>query len=618
MLFILFFIIILSIFLYNLFIKVEDTFNNDFDKILDNKCRLMSGDRMNNYLGPWDGNRFNTICSKYMCGTETCSVLERDTSLSQAYDTNYKWNTQTMPKIMNEDPSSQSFTCSTNHGTLHNLHNTVIDCQQQRFNDYNHNMIDVCYEYNNIIKEWERKRYIKVLDQNGVYSWRQIGNMNVTKTEEDIMTCRKQAVNCSLSNYYCCEQPGYPDQCLTRQPNVNDQQIEYIIDPSDNSGESCVTYDVCGAQTCYASNDFVKNCWSFNTYTREWENNIHTRQFRNNVCDFFDRLGNRYDETRCASFEGGLPSPPYTDEKCAIDNSPITCQFMTDTEDLFSKTYESRLNFWGDSCVYEAVSGDQILNSDISGNSDLRNNALFQEIYPQFLSDNALCPVLTPENCQNPEHFLKMYYDDSNTSPQCIECPPNTYRNDTLLAYDESTACSNNAICTPIGQCRDDDSSCIKCIKRLDDDPHGNKFEIIYTQTIPNRDQCVVNDDSICEKNLEGDYVQCDPDNIVYFSEGGKRFCDNCVDGYKLYVDTEGNVECRKTYQCSQQRTKCLDEDGIEFSYHIYKNESDEFTPCVWTDEITDNKIERCLTECPHNTYRMTEGNEDYCSQVLN
>lgn len=610
------FIILLSI-LYNLFYKIEEKFNDDFDKVLDNKCRLLSGNRMNNYLGPWDGNRFTTICSKYMCGTETCSVLERDTSLSQAYGTNYKWNIETMPKIMNEDTTNQTFTCSTNHGTTHNIHDTVIDCQQQKFNDYNHNMIDVCFEYNNNIKEWERKRYIKVLDQNGVYSWRQIGNMNVTKPEEDIMSCRKQPVDCSLSNYYCCEQPGYPDQCLTRRPNVNDQQIVYRIDPSDSTGERCITNDVCGAQTCYASSDFVKNCWSFNTYAREWENNIHTRQFRNNVCDFFDRLGNRYDETRCAYFDG-LPNPPYTDEKCAIENSPITCQFMTDTEDLFSKTYESRLNYRGDGCVYEALSGDEILNSDVSGNSDLRNNSSFQQGYPHFLSDNDLCPVLTPENCQNPEHFLKMY-NDPRTSPRCMECPPDTYRNDAVLAYHESTACSSNATCTPIGQCTDDNPTCVKCMKRLDDDPHGNKFEIIYTQTIPDKDQCVVEDDRVCEKNEQGDYVQCDPNHIVYFSEEGKGFCDNCVDGYKLDVDAEGNVECRRTYTCSRQRTKCLDKDGIEFSYHIYKNEDDdEFNPCVWTDEMTNNKLERCLTECPPNHYRVDEGNEDYCSQVQN
>lgn len=600
-----------------IFMHVEERFIQNFDKVLDNKCRLMTGNQLNNYIGPWDGNKYNTTCSSYRCNMETCSFLERDTSLSKGYGSHYTWNVRNVPMIIQET-SDGRINCLTNHGKENVDDATTINCMEIKQNAPDHNQIDFCFEYNKNDKIWEKKRYIKVLDNNGNYHWRQLGNMNLTKPEEEIKSCRKQAVDCSASNYYCCQMPGYPNPCYMRQPNVNDQRIEYIIDPSDDTGQRCITYDVCGAQTCYSSSDFVKNCWHFNTFDRKWENRMFTRRFVNGVCDFFDINGNRYTEDMitmgvCEDLQG-MERPEFSDEKCAIDNSPITCNFMTDDEDVYSKTYQSKLDFDGKRCVYEALSGDDLLSSESTSPS---SRDQVSSSYPQFLSRDALCPVLSPNNCKNKDHFLKMYYDESS-SPKCMECPPDTYRNNKLYVYSESTACTPNATCTPVSDCTKTDPTCVQCLKRLDDDPHGNKFEIVYTQTIPNKSECVVDDDSFCEKKPNGEYVRCNPDKIVNFIEGGKQFCDNCADGYKLHVDGIGNVECKKTYNCTGGRKKCLNEDEITFTYHNHENETDEFSRCKWVDELTGNNMDVCLNSCPVNTYRIIDGGNDYCSQVLN
>lgn len=626
-----FFILTFFIIIYiiSLFIKLEEEFTNNFDKILDNKCKLLTSNRLNNYLGPWDNSSGD--CGEYGCPTESCSFLERDTSVNQQYGTNnYKWTTETLPQTMSEDAGN--IVCGSRHNTIHPTHNTTIDCQNIRTNDPNHGETDVCYQFETPLgeastspKQWNRKTYKKLMDENGNYSWRTKNTLgNETKTDQELIECRKEPYDCSQSNYYCCMLHGVEDSCYARPINVDDQLIEYVIDQSDTEGLSCRSIDECGVQTCFEDTEFKRDCWMFNRWDRSWTNNIFRKKLVNGECGHFDSDDNQFQPRFYTDGICQSNTPEFTNEKCAIENTPITCEFMDINEQMYSKTYHSKLHYNQSECIYETETENDILRQGWYRNiDDIDDNNLRLLGYPGYLIDE-LCPILTPQSCRDREHFLKLYDETESASPECLPCPEGSFRNTSDLVWTASTACTPNVVCPTVTECKTQSSTtdtalCRKCLRRLSDD-HGDKFEEVYLELEPNKDQCDVVDDSFCEKMDNGDYVGCDPDRIKVF--GDKVFCDNCNHDYKLDV-VDGTVKCREIIRCGDLIEKnCLDNNKLYFDNYIYNNQTDEFSPCVWSQvgnpEYT---IPNCVTECEEGKFLSrinADGSDDlHCSSVV-
>jgi hypothetical protein len=628
---IVFFILIFFIIIYiiSLFIKYEEKFTNNFDKILDNKCKLLTSNRLNNYLGPWDNSSGD--CGEYGCPTESCSFLERDTSVNQQYGTdNYKWTTETSEQTMNEDAGN--IVCGSRHNTIHPIHNSTIDCQNVQTNAPDHGQTDVCYQFETPLgeadttpKRWNRKSYKKLMNEHGHYSWKTKDTLgNETKSDQEMIECRKEPFDCSQSNYYCCMLHGVQDSCYARPINVNDQQIEFVIDQSDNEGLTCRTTDVCGVQTCFEDPEFKRDCWMFNRHDRSWTNNIFDKKILNGVCGHFDADGNRFQDRFYSDGTCQSDTPEFTNEKCAMENTPITCEFLNVNEQMYSKTYHSKLHHNKIECVYETETGDDIL---IQGWYKSREDASVEQLqslgYPGYLTDE-LCPTLTPLSCRNNEHFLKIYDETDTASPECLPCPEGSFRNTSNLVWSAATACTPNVVCPTITECEShtsivNKSSCTKCLRRLSDN-HGNKFEIVHLELESNKDQCVVIDDRECEKEDNGEYKVCDPELVKSF--GDNLFCDNCMDGYKL-DDSNGTVQCRKTIDCGDPIQKnCLDDDKLYFDTYTYNNQDDEFSSCVWSQVDNPGYVTpNCVTECDEGKYKSrlnNDGSDDlHCSSVL-
>jgi len=618
----LFLIIFIIIYIISLFIKYEEEFTNNFDKILDNKCKVVTDDKLNNYIGPWD-NGARGYCGEYTCPTETCYFLEKDTSISPQYgNENYKWSSETTEQTMTTEANGDIL-CSSKHGTSHPVHGTTYDCENNHTNDINHGRKDVCYEYSQIDNEWMKHTYINLLGPDGVYHWRLIGDLNTKTDITYISSCYKQPpVNCSLSNVYCCQISGHPEPCLFRQPNINDKQMIFKIDPTDPTGTSCREFepDMCGVDSCFSST-YSRSCWQFNRETREWTNRLFTRKMVNGVCGLYDQDNtliseDLYTSGFCKDFTNEPGNrPPYTKEKCARENEPINCQFLNENEDLYTKTYFSTLNYKGDDCIYETETGaDVLLDGFYRDYEDLYE-------YPVELGDDALCPVLTPANCKDNEHFLRVYGESQNASPECLACPNGTYRNDNNLVWHPINACTPNASCPTVADCKTNstnNNNCFECMKPLDE--LNNKFEMIYLETRANKSNCEIINDSNCARNLDHSYKTClNFPPVTFGNMNSTKFCDNCPIGYRL-TETPDGVECEKLIDCSQQENSCLDQDD-NFKDFIYDNETDDFSPCIWKEKNNEgNTKTECITECDETNgfYKTNDGDGLYCSAVIN
>ena len=619
--FIFFFLIVfIIIYIISLFIKYEEDFTNNFDKILDNKCKTISSDRFNNYIGPWD-NGAHGYCGEYRCPTETCYFLEKDASISPQYgNNNYKWSSETTEQIMTTDTNGDIH-CSSKHGTSHPVHGTTYDCENTHINDINHGRKDVCYEYSRNDNRWLKYTYINLLQPDGQYYWRQIGDLTITSNVDYISGCYKEPpVNCSLCNVYCCQIPGHPEPCLFRQPTTNDKEMLYEIDPTNPTTCRELGPDMCEVNGCFTHPEYKKNCWQFNRADREWTNRVFTRKFHNGKCDFYDNENTLFSEDLyingfCKNFEA---TDIMTKEKCAKENSPITCKFMNDNEDVYSKTYFSTLNFRGDECIYETETGGDVLLDGF-----YRHNGELYE-YPAQLGSNALCPVLTPGNCKNKEHYLRVYDESRNASPECLPCPEGTYRNNEILAWHPIDACTSNATCPTITDCKNnpDDKNCVQCLKPLDE--LDNKFEIIFLETRANKSNCEIINDSNCARNLDDNsYKTCLNPPVTFGNTlNSTKFCDNCPKSpVEFRLDnTPDGVECKRVIDCPYQENLCLNHDDY-FSLFRYENETDVFSPCVWKEKVNEANIKtECITECDETNgfFKTDDGDGLYCSAVIN
>ena len=594
-------------------LKNQEHYLNNFDDIMDLKCRAISNNQTTNYLGPWDQN--NGFCSKYSCPKETCSFLEPDKTLSNKYNNiAFKWSTDISNQNIIIDQNNDR-TCLSKNGSMHPIFNTTYDCVNIKQNDMKHNNEQVCYAYDNNEKKWLRTKYKKILKSSGVYTWLDISNSvprETNMTDDDIYNCRKEPFSCSSSNYYCCKLPGSPNPCHSRPINIDDQLIEYVIDESDDTGLSCKTYDECGVISCINDGlNHIKDCWQFDAKTRKWENNIFVKKFHNNQCGYYDNNNFKFNYDLYYNGICTEMKPEYTSHSdCALENSPIDCGFLNENEAYYVKTYHSKLDYAGSNCIYQTETDNDILADgfykDIDGDYP----------YPEHLPRNDLCPQLTPKSCINNDHFLKIYPEHQNVSPHCESCPEGTYRNENMLnAWHEMYACTPNVICPDINSCTPE--ICPTCLIQDEDNP--DNVEIVYLEQIPNKDECVVNDDSHCKKNSDGENDHCEFQKDVRI--GNKIFCDRCPDGYALDVNND-DISCKKIYNCHPLKTQkftCLTKDKTQFETFFYDNKisGDQFTPCVWKQDGNEtNQMNECRPNCEDGKYKLEYRGKYYCDVV--
>jgi len=624
-------IIFLSlVYIYSIYNKYKEKFVSDFDKVLDFKCTSID-ETTNNYLGPWDGNN-NGLCGTYTCPSETCSYLDVDNSVNTFGTPFYKWRTENIEQKTVTD-ADLNVSCVSSHGTQHPMKAGItLNCLEPRVNDENHNARENCYEYDYDDNEWKKKKYIKLLGSDGNYVWRQIGSLNVTKREDEVLNCKKEPVDCSQSNQYCCEFPGAPDPCTKfqsgehRRPiNIDDQEIVYFIDKNvDDTGNTCATIDTCGIDCINDDNvDRNKNCWKYDASTREWQNDVFSRTFKDGVCKYLNN-----DETlfHNSYYETGVcqeARPEFTINSCKKDLKPITCGFLDESNNYFTRTYEPNLNKSGDRCVYETASKDDVLEwgSYLRKGSE---NGYYPENLPEY---NPLCPLLSPSSCSEPEHYLEV---NESGAPTCKPCPAGFY-------FEENKAVDNDDYytalkwCKPIVRC--DTTSeckikgdCTTCLKRITSD--GTIFENIYLDMIPNKDVCEPDPKykDICEFNEDGSYLECGSLIITNNNEVNNiAFCDLCPEGKKVHFSDDGSVTCKRVYDCSQNanfQLTCLDtntvssgEGGI-FKRFRRENLDDEFTPCVWKEVMGTNIINECRTTCGKGFYRISRGSPNGVGDV--
>ncbi|QOI90263.1 hypothetical protein QKU58_gp068 [Pyramimonas orientalis virus] len=609
------------------FFKKNEKFNNDFDKILDFKCRSVDSS-LNNYLGPWDDA--NGRCSKYACPTEMCSSIARDTSLSTKYGNSYTWVTEILSKTMANDDQG-NVTCTTNHNKQHPNNNTLMNCEETRMNAPDHNATQSCYDFDGT--EWKETKYIKILNDTGIYSWKNVASVmdaSTTKTDAEMESCKKEPpVDCSLQNYYCCKLPQYPDACYNRLPNINDQYVEYIPNPNatqdGEAGMTCITMDDCDIDECRAGtaqdeygdtiNDKRKDCWQYDSFTKEWKNNVFRRTYHNGECTY---INEDYVVLQDDFYTGNICSsnaPLYTNESCARDNINITCGFLDDNEMYYTKEYKPRLDYSGDKCVYTTEDWDDVLLQ--SSGTDAQPVIRLTN-YPSVLPDNDQCPELSPMNCKNPDVDFLKFVNEDNTM-RCSPCPEGSFRNDNMATFFESEACTPIATCPKLNECTA--ATCQTCLKRIDSQDtqeKPDKYEIVYIEQEPDRDTCVVKDDSFCEKDNDGSYPVCPAQKVLRINDD-TRLCDNCPSDHALKIDGDGSTSCERVYDCTNiGNTLCLIEDTNNFDMHVYDNETDKFSQCVWKPlDDTGDAIRNCETQCPQYHYRVTHGNRESCTQAL-
>jgi hypothetical protein len=610
--FYLFLIFIIFIIIISIFVKTNEKFNNDFDKILDYKCRILNPS-LNNYLGPWDNS--TGMCSQYTCPRETCGFIRKDDRIiSPRYgaDKGYTWDAETFEQTMTND-ANNNVVCSTRHNTKHPVFNTTMNCEQVTHNDPNHNRVEDCHTFDKPDKVWKKNTYIKLLNQDGVYAWYDKHNTNIRKSEQEVLSCRKEAQDCSSHNQYCCEMPFHPDPCLNRHKTNKDKWIEYKteeIEGQDGTEYVCEPVDTCGVDNCRntisETTEKRKDCWKFNTGSREWTNDAFFHKFVGGECGYYNKDNIMFSQMFYTNNVCRDTAPTFTNESCARNNPNITCGFLDPNENYYTKAYMPKVDYRGDKCIFETETGNDVL---------FQNGSVYT--IPKVLNENDVCPPLTPDNCKDPQEYFLRDLGLGETK-QCVKCPEGSFRNDDMTTTYEYLACTPNATCVSLNEC--DDRTCEKCLTGIS--VHNEMYQIVHLEQTPDRDQCVTMDDSHCEKRDDGTNAQCLPNKVVIV--GNDRYCDNCESGKALrFHDNE--IKCDRTHSCRLLANKlCLDTNTLEFNSYKYENEIDKFTHCVWKPAEDDGpNLEHCITQCPiinnEQYHRVTDAVNgfDYCTKAL-
>lgn len=573
---------------------------NNFDQVMDHKCFNQFGNKLNNYLGPWDG--LNGRCVESTCDTETCTYT------SQKLDGTYEKYVKTEPKELIVNDNGQK-SCVTK--TVTNTNGNSIDCSENQEIDISLDPeVITCYIGETVDSpgtvDWRLQRFKNVMDGDGTKYWRNIYSIGESYPTKELLleNCIPEPISCADSNYFCCDEfvrshESYCPKEYDREGNriitsdmINQQVIHHPVKDGMNNKWVCAPKDP-GMCTTSVSG-YNKYCYNFDYANRIWtgfDKPFIPRIVNNTLKNIYedDNMSLDYEYAYCMVDSLGQCASNYkpslwrsrNSNNCVMKtnymcsrNSNLVCQFLNNNQELMNITYESKVDSTGTACEY------QILHEDVNEN------------YPHIL-EGLECP--TNISCPSSEQYLR---NNDIHLARCEYCDEDEYRTDRLNELGTLTkedAC--NKIRTDCGF--SDSNFCWV--------PYNNNINILkkeYVQMIADKNECV-------EKPNERYNMNCydlDATDILYtniITSGNTEFLNNCGDDYTVTHD----LECKPNIDCiDNSRQNCLFRNSTNDTYEKHEDvryinrDNDKSQACIYTNESFHNmSLGKCFKYCPAN-----------------
>ena len=465
-------------------IKDVNTNTASFDDIMNSKCEIETELRNPNYLGPWDGLINDSRCGKFECPLETCYYLEDDPTFPTIGGKT--WSSKSIPKIYN----ASTKTCETNHNPNNRYFcdsESKSGFEQKYKNDENHFEKKKCYVHKAFtINEHVYYNVLSNVDSNGsnIYTWS--NEYDIPYDEDD---CKESKLDCSACNYYCCEYnsqrrcDGTPN---TLTSDDMDMKVVYRYNMNDHT---CVKDDdksanCFGTPSCFNSVP-SKDCWQFDSYNLSWRNDKYKKKIMlNGDCVYLNTKGDVWDDSFLSPPQDtGSSQDPFclsdldgkkTNEDCN-KLQIIHCDYIDVNEQHQTVTYEPKLNYAGNACIWKTLDKRHFIQP-----GSLQNNPHTDELPVSIATPT--CPELTPQSCKNSNNeYLHSY--GSEIAPECVKCPVDMYRNskmESAASYSQNTDTINADIyCTPKIDSCDDDVLQTKCIMKKSSDTNSIFKEVV-------------------------------------------------------------------------------------------------------------------------------------------
>ena len=615
--FLCFIIICIIYYIYTRY-KKKETFSQvtDFDEVLDNKCSILTKDKLNDY-------NFNLgNCQNSSCPLETCYELLPDVDVNKSVPT-FKYHTKIIEKEkqMNED---LSFTCSTNHNPINKLfcdnEATPVcnDLYQER----------TCYQFVNpdtlnpdtYPKTWMPFVYTKTINSDGECLWINKHNNDDTKTDGEMIDCLdKPSHNCDKRKVICSEyNPNTP---------FYDNYQYYKVDPYGN-GTTCIEdpdrscYDECnvGETQLLYNFDSTKRRFYPEYFTKQVKQFMNSEGKNTNVCLFLNKENkcipekNKYGDgfyidgwhgdsenaaQYCTNIAGYANSNNlFTNNLKCYEKEPKYCDDLNERDELVKIKYIPTVNNHNPTkCIYTNFQKSQ-----------------------DIIDDPFVCPVYRA--CKDLNKFRNI------DKGYCTNCPEGTYidpRDNSRYAFEDSTAC------TPVQQCSSNIDKCYIPYKDFNGEYINN---VLIEEDFPQ----TFNPDKPweCMETFQGLCMKCENpvENIVDIGDNKilkQKYCSFCENDniddqiYDLNLKTK---RCEKVYNCNpptdieqdsqyssspNKYVKCFDENYYTINNYEYSNLDDKFTECVYHKIYPDSVNELSTVdfikdcpqpaECPNNSF---------------
>jgi hypothetical protein len=618
--------------------RKKETFENvrvsSFDDVLDDKCNVITETKRPDYI--WQKRK---NCAEATCPKETCYIRKKNNCRKNFIRENrqygwylgYMWFIERQPTVYD----TESKECVSKHDE----ENGIICSGNESFDKTKKNIEDglytdlckmeTCYELEeNTLK---KKRYINLMNRKGEINWHDISNLG--SSNNDVVNCRKEPFDCSLSNYYCCETDEYKDKgfgCKSKK-TVYDQQI--LFEPNFTTDPyTCVQQNVCDMEECN-ENDKV-NCWKFDKDSRTWNNKVFKKQFVDNECNFYHkdeygRLELWANDKECVNF--GLETPlSWSSCEASLElemgQKTLTCDYIEPNEDYVSKTYYNIVDEDGTSCALETRTGDKYID-DIRGRCEVGTNGrcvLSERSYIDTVVDE-FCPLLSSLNCPNPEEYLENETSEG-VKPMCKSCLPGYYRNDTVVYLKEPGEVNHSSACSPEADC-DRDEECTMSNYETNDNPCpyclvetsvANLYEIKFLPQKADKDTCVIDETGVdCIKDGSVNTQITDRSEILYDEITKKEFYPICYFADEIFDVAQ--MECKKFQTCRETEETCIHNERLKKFTHTNSISGNLLSDCIFqsVDNPTLIKLDTCVKECPYGgELIMSENGGGFCENV--
>ena len=542
-----------------------EKFVNDFDDVLDYACR-----RNNPYFPNYNWGTSKCISDK--CPNETCFHLMETNGKHE-----FKSITSEKTKITNLE-DNEIFECVSKHNDSNILCTETRSKPECQFLDKTH----LCYEYDPNNNKWDKKTYTKKYNTLGECLWyNDFDNIPTAKTDDDIVSCDKEAVNCSISNYECV--------------NGTVLVAEFVIDTFDDTGKSCKQISPCDA-SCDTIPPKI-------AYELKYINDLNVFEPKpfysttiNGICTFVDENRNEYlvdnvnnkctisggtfktigddDDVHVCEIDGQNPIfskiPSGLENNCTNYESQFCCNL--DNKDVFIKyEYIPSINGVGTGCEYrpEPRTIPYLPNDLIVDANELSS----------FNCENSLFRL-----CSRSNEFRNIL------EQKCTPCQQGFHMSN-YTAFTHETACSQDIDCS---ECND---TCYESINGT-----NTIFIRKWYPRITNEDECIQNPNKSPSCHHENDFG-----TFSGFSNNGV-YMYNCPEETSFNADS---LTCDTNIYCgdSSETRKCLinNSDFLEFDV----TQEHGYSPCILKHYSYDGElsIDDCHQTCTY-PYILNTGND--------